>query len=223
MGISISNAANSAITKYSASLRNGEPDWSMIPSAGKSNKSQAEFVAEIKELAQRAANTTNKAQLESIHRQRTKLCAEYISDVSPDRKALYQQAKNAVKRQKNSNPKCKGIGELSLLDFLERAEGKNNNLAEKKFVLAGGGTLECPILTGGGYGADISYQGTKVLTYLGDGYGWGCERTPAEREKEREFYGIYFNEYHAQKNGQSSELGELPDYLEEKPSFDRKA
>ena len=48
MGISISNAANSAITKYSASLRNGEPDWSMIPSAGKSNKSQAEFVAEIK-------------------------------------------------------------------------------------------------------------------------------------------------------------------------------
>jgi len=30
------------------------------------------------------------------------------------------------------------------------------------------------------------------LTYLGDSYGWGCERTPAEREKEREFYGIYF-------------------------------
>ena len=50
MGISISNVTNSAITKYSASLRSGEPDWSMIPSAGKSNKSQAEFVAEIKEL-----------------------------------------------------------------------------------------------------------------------------------------------------------------------------
>lgn len=223
MGISISNATSSAITKYSESLRSGEPDWSMIPSAGKSNKSQAEFVSGIKELAQRAANTTSKTELESIHRQRTRLYAEYISDVSPDRKALYQQAKNAVKRQKNSNPKCKGIGELSLLDFLERAEGKNNNLAEKKFVLAGGGTLECPILTGGGYGADISYQGTKVLTYLGDGYGWGCERTPAEREKEREFYGIYFNEYHAQKNAKSSELKELPNYLEEKMSFDRKA
>ena len=33
-----------------------------------------------------------------------------------------------------------------------------------------------------------------------------AERTPAEREKEREFYGIYFNEYHTQKNAQSSEL-----------------
>lgn len=133
MGISISNATSSAITKYSVSLRSGEPDWSMIPSAGKSNKSQAEFVSEIKELAQRAANTTSKTELESIHRQRTRLCAEYISDVSPDRKALYQQAKNAVKSQ-NGNPKCKGIGELSLLDFLERAEGKNNNLAQRSLL-----------------------------------------------------------------------------------------
>ena len=223
MGISFSNIGTVGREQLITSGSNGEPNWSYIPSKGKSTKTQTEFVSEIKKLAQKAANTTSKTELESIHRQRTKLCAEYISDVSPDRKALYQQAKNAVKRQKNSNPKCKGIGELSLLDFLERAEGKNNNLAEKKFVLAGGGTLECPILTGGGYGADISYQGTKGLTYLGDGYGWGCERTPAEREKEREFYGIYFNEYHAQKNGQSSELGELPDYLEEKPSFDRKA
>ena len=47
MGISISNATSSAITKYSESLRSGEPDWSMIPSAGKSNKSQAEFVSEM--------------------------------------------------------------------------------------------------------------------------------------------------------------------------------
>ena len=31
MGISISNATSSAITKYSVSLRSGEPDWSMIP------------------------------------------------------------------------------------------------------------------------------------------------------------------------------------------------
>ena len=50
----------------------------------------------------------------------------------------------------------------------------------------------------------------------------GCERTPAEREKEREFYGMYFNEYHTQKNAQSSEVKELPNYLEEKTSFDRK-
>lgn len=222
MGISISSATNSTNTKYSVSLSSGELDWAMIPSARKSNKSQAEFVGEIKELARKAANTTSKAELEYIHRQRTELCAEYMSEVSPDRKALYQQAKNAMKNQ-SDNPKCQGIGELTLLDFLETAEEKISNLAEKKFVLAGGGTLVCPILTGGGHGADIYYQGTKVLTYLGPGYGWACERTSAEREKEKEFYGIYYNEYHSLKNNKGSEPEELPDYLEVKPSFDIKA
>ena len=216
MGISALSTANSANTKYHMSLGGRGPDWSIIPSSGKSSKSKAEFTDEIKELARKAAETTSKKELEYIHSQRTKLCAEYMSDVSPDRKALYRQAENALKGQ-GGNPKCHGSGELTLLDFLEAAEGRTESLAEKKFTLA------CPILTSGGYGADIYYQGTKVLTYLGSGYGWACERTPAEREKEREFYGIYFNEYRSLKNGQGAELEELPDYLEEKPSFDRKA
>ena len=217
MGISALSTANSANTKYHMSLSSGGgPDWSIIPSSGKSSKSKAEFTDEIKELARKAANTTNKAELEYLHRRRTELCAEYMSDVSPDRKALYRQAENALKGQ-GGNPKCHGSGELTLLDFLEAAEGRTESLAEKKFTLA------CPILTSGGYGADIYYQGTKVLTYLGSGYGWACERTPAEREKEREFYGIYFNEYRSLKNGKGEGLEALPDYLEEKPSFDRKA
>ena len=222
MGISALSTANYANTKYHMSLSGRGPDWSIIPSSGKSSKSKAEFTDEIKELARKAAETTSKKELEYIHSQRTKLCAEYMSDVSPDRKALYRQAENALKGQ-GGNPKCHGSGELTLLDFLEAAEGRTESLAEKKFTLAGGGTLACPILTSGGYGADIYYQGTKVLTYLGSGYGWACERTPAEREKEREFYGIYFNEYRSLKNGKGDELEALPDYLEDKPSFDRKA
>lgn len=223
MGISVSNTANTANTKHRISLSgNGGPDWSVIPSFGKSSKTKAEFIDEIKELAQKAANTTSKAQLECLNRRRTELCAEYVSDVSPDRKALYQQAKNALKGQ-GGNPKCRGSAELTLLDFLEAAKGRDNNLSEKKFALAGGGTLTCPIMTGGGYGADIYYQGVKALTYLGPGYGWSCEKTSAEREKEQEFYGIYFNEYRSLKNGQGAELPELPDYLEERPSFDMKA
>ncbi len=65
-----------------------------------------------------------------------RLRAEYLSDVAPDRKQLYQQAKSAMKNQ-NTNPKCKGIGELILLDFLEQAEEKNQNLADKQIALAG--------------------------------------------------------------------------------------
>ena len=71
--------------------------------------------------------------------------------------------------------------------FWRGQEGKNNNLAQKKFALAGGGTLECPILTGEGYGADISYQGTKVLTYLGDSYGWDAKELRLSGKRKENF------------------------------------
>ena len=69
-------------------------------------------------------------------------------------------------------------------------------LLKKRVALAGGGTLTCPILTTGGYGTVIECQGVKALSNTGNG--WSYEMTPAE-------------------------LSELPDYLEEKPSFDMKA
>ena len=171
MGISVSSTLNSANTKHSMSLSSRGPDWSLIPSAGKSNKSKAEFADEIKKLARMAAETTSKKELEYIHSQRTKLCAEYMSDVSPDRKALYQQAENALKGQ-DGNPKCHGSGELTLLDFLEAAEGRTDNLAEKKFALAGGRNAYLPhpdkrgiwrrYLLPGYKGADISRFGIRV-------------------------------------------------------------
>ncbi len=171
MGISISGMVNSVNTKHSMSLSSSGPDWSIIPSSGKSSKSKTEFADEIRELARRAAGTTGKKELEYIHSQRARLCAEYISDVSPDRKALYQQAKNAL-RGRGGNPKCHGSGELTLLDFLEAADGRTDSLAKKKFALAGGGTLTCPILTSGGIwrgyllpghkGADVSWFGIRV-------------------------------------------------------------
>lgn len=130
MGISALGAVNSVNTKHSMPLSGKGPDWSIIPSSGKSSKSKAEFTDEIKELARKAANTTSKAELEYIHRRRTELCAEYMSDVSPDRKALYRQAENALKGQ-GGNPKCKGSGELTLLYFLEAADGRAENLPKR--------------------------------------------------------------------------------------------
>ena len=107
---------------------------------------------------------------------------------------------------------------MSLLDFLEQADGKGK-LAEKQFPIAGGGTLTCPILSTGGYGAVIECQGAKVL--MNTGNGWSYEMTPAELTKKNEFYKIYWNEYRSVKN--NSGLSELPDYLEERNIFDRKA
>ena len=109
MGISLNGVANGARNVTSATLVTGQPNWSYIPSAAKQTKTQAEFVTEIKELARNAATATNKADKDSIDRQLLQLRAEYLSDVSPDRKLLYQQAKSVMKKQ-SGNQKCKGIG-----------------------------------------------------------------------------------------------------------------
>ena len=201
MSISLSGIGAIGKEQLISSCSNGEPNWSYIPTKGESSKTQAEFVSEIRELARQAATTTNKTESEYISKQVLCLRAEYLSDVAPDRKQLYEQAKNTMKNQ-GSNQKCKGCGELTLLDFLEKAEGKNSDFAEKQFVLAGGGTLNCPILTSGGYGAEIQYQGVK----------------------KDEFYSIYWSEYNSVKENGSSELREMPDYLDQdRPSFEARA
>lgn len=221
MGIELSGIGSIGKDLLVSTSNNGEPNWSYIPTKGKTSKTQTEFVDAIKDLARKAATATNKTESDYISKQVLNLRAEYLSDVAPDRKQLYKQAKNEIANQ-TGNPKCIGSGELTLLDFLEKAEGKNNNLAEKQFALVGGGTLSYPILTTGGYGAEIQYQGAKVLTNTGRG--WGYEMTPAELAKKDEFYSIYWNEYNSVKGKESVELREVQDYLElDRPSFEAKA
>ena len=106
-----------------SSCSNGEPNWSFIPTKGKSSKTQTEFVSEIRELARRAATTTNKTESEYISRQVLGLRAEYLSDVAPDRKQLYEQAKNTIKKQ-TGNPKCKDVENYHYWIFWRRQKEK---------------------------------------------------------------------------------------------------
>ena len=68
----------------------GEPDWSCIPSAGKCKKTKETLLGEIKDLASRAASAESEIEKEQINRQVLKLRADYLSDVAPDRKSLYE-------------------------------------------------------------------------------------------------------------------------------------
>ena len=68
MGISLSGIGTVGKEQLISSCSNGEPNWSYIPTKGKSSKTQTEFVSEIKELARRAATTTNKTESEYIDR-----------------------------------------------------------------------------------------------------------------------------------------------------------
>ena len=52
MGISLSGIGTVGKEQLISSCSNGEPNWLYIPTKGKSSKTHAEFVSEIKELAQ---------------------------------------------------------------------------------------------------------------------------------------------------------------------------
>ena len=69
MGISLSGIGTVGKEQLISSCSNGEPNWLYIPTKGKSSKTHAEFVSEIKELARRAATTANKTEYEYISRQ----------------------------------------------------------------------------------------------------------------------------------------------------------
>lgn len=69
MGIFFSSIGTVGGERLITSGSNGEPNWSYIPSKGKSTKTQTEFVSEIKKLAQKAANATDKTEQDSISRQ----------------------------------------------------------------------------------------------------------------------------------------------------------
>lgn len=62
MSVSLSGIGAVGKEKLISSCSNGEPNWSFIPTKGKSSKTQTEFVSEIRELARRAATATNKTE-----------------------------------------------------------------------------------------------------------------------------------------------------------------
>ena len=69
MGIAFSNIGTVGREQLITSGSNGEPNWSYIPSKGKSTKTQNEFVSEIKKMAQKAVNATDKTEQDAISRQ----------------------------------------------------------------------------------------------------------------------------------------------------------
>ena len=212
LGVGNTNNITTAIT-----MSYGEPNWAIIPSAGRCKKTKEQLVFEIKDLANRVANAKEGIEKEQLNREVLKLHADYLSDVSPDRIGLYKQVEKVIKSQNKDNKGIPhGIGELTLLYFLKHAD-KSQNLADKSFPLAGGATVTCPILTTGGYGVVIEQGGVQILS--GNDYGWGYQMTPAELQKNNEFYAIYNSTVRNAQKEAKEVLRDLPEYLEDRPMF----
>lgn len=160
-----------------------KPDWNYIPTKGMKVSSQEELLAQIKALATKEASTPDGR----LNDQFNRLYAQYLSSVSPDRKALHKQAMKVIKQYEAEDPKH--TRELTLVDYLNEID---ENLTKNATQLAGGtGTVSSIINSRGGYDYEVNVGGQTLMSSV-NGH-WQYGKTPAEEQKSKEFYQIYWS------------------------------
>lgn len=173
------------------------PNWNTIPTKGMNVPSDKELEVKIKELARREAHAKTDREFNEIEQERKQLNAQYLSKVSPDRKALYKDVLEEVNKSKygNNSKKTKPLSELNLVNILmEKENGK------RETYLKSGGFLEEVYNSNGGYEYNIKVNNNVVLGTINGN--WTYALTPAEQVRQTEFNNIYYNSCQAEKNEQ---------------------
>ncbi|KQL18202.1 hypothetical protein ACFFHH_00415 [Cytobacillus solani] len=174
-----------------------KPDWSLIPTKGMQVPSQEELIAQIKALATKMANAPYHKDVDQLHAQFNRLHTQYLSPVSPDRKALHEQAMRVIKQYEAEKPTQ--TRELTLVDYLNEMD----EIYTKNTTQLAGGTVSSSINSQGGYDYEVKVGGQTLMSSV-NGH-WLYGKTPAEEQKSKEFYQIYWSamdQAKAELNGQ---------------------
>lgn len=190
MSITINNKYDEAT--YALSPSNPSL-WNKIPHKGMKALSEEEIKNEMKELAVKAKNTNEQTELKKIDMRKTELCAQYMSYVSPDRKALFEEAKKAVNGQRKQHNANKPLGELSLVYYLTEKDHNKSTKGATMYPLSNGAFATSFLTNGGGNGFNVNVTGEEVLSYS---YGrLSYTPTSAEHARAQELYQIFDNTY----------------------------
>lgn len=80
-------------------ITSASSEWNRIPHKGMTAMPEADIIQELKELVEKtkiAKSNGDSAELERIDNRKNLLRTQYISYASPDRKALFEQAKRTL-------------------------------------------------------------------------------------------------------------------------------
>ncbi|MEY9973830.1 hypothetical protein ABH966_004230 [Lysinibacillus sp. RC46] len=170
------------------------PNWDIIPTKGMKVPPQDVLISQLKALVEKSVRNTNRDAIEGFHYEKSKLHAQYISSVSPDRKTLHKQAMQAIK--KFESEETTQIREMTLVDYLIKHD--NIQTETNKSLAAGDGMVRPSINSLGGFDYDVVVGG---ITVLGSTNGqWHYGTTPAEELKSKEFYQLYWAFVDSAKN-----------------------
>ncbi|MFJ7953591.1 hypothetical protein ACIQZG_18980 [Lysinibacillus sp. NPDC096418] len=164
------------------------PNWYLIPTKGMTILPNDELITQLKALA---GQHTSYEELDPNNMQINKLLIRYTSSVSPDRKALYKEARHAIEKfESEKKEKLTPFGELTLVYFLMKMEGLIKD-TDKVKLLSNGGTVSPIANSFGGYDYDVK-AGGQTLLRSSNGK-WQYDATPSEDQKTKEFYQMYWS------------------------------
>lgn len=160
----------------------GQPDWNITPSRGMTGLSDQDLFEKVKETAKRNAVASGSDDLNRIGYEEEALKAQYISAVSPDRKAILQSAERYIARQKEE--KEIPAGYINLIYYLNKADGL---IDEKERISSVSLTVSHNQTGLPDY--QISLDGSPILRSI-DGK-WNYQLTPEELERSQQINSIF--------------------------------
>jgi len=164
------------------------PNWNLIPTKGMETPSQEELVAQIQNLARNMPDkeTGTKEEWDMFWQQKNQLRVQYLSFVSPDRKALHVGALKVAKKVEEEQPEH--VRPLTLVDYLIMDDLDLTLDAETRKMMQNASVI--PIHTaGGGYDYEIHYGGEAVMRSFNGS--WHFQLTKAELARQDEFNRIF--------------------------------
>lgn len=165
-----------------------QPNWDVIPTQGGSAFSDEQLIAQAKQLASNAPNreTATEDEWNAFLEKKERLAVQYISGVSPDRKALHAAALKVAKKVEQEEPDK--LRPLTLLDFLIMDDLNLTFDRETRELLKK--SKITPIARGdGGFDYNVKYDDEVVLKSV-DGQ-WTYELTDVEHQRQQQFEQIF--------------------------------
>lgn len=205
MSIQVSNT-NKTNAAYSSGNRLSPPNWDKIPHSGMKTPSKEELLAQIKDNGTKMAQAKTEEETNALAYEYSKLRAQYISSVSPDRKALYEDAIQVINQHKSSSVQKEPQKPKSVYDFLNERDGihsQTGDLANRPAALSSGGNVSASHTFGGGFDYQIQAVGGNVMSSVGNN--WVYTQTPMELKKSEEFTRIHDAAYDAAKGKSAAE------------------
>jgi hypothetical protein len=184
-----------------------KPDWNAIPHKNMSALSKEEIFGQLRELAKQEAGTTDAEILKKLAEKRQELFVMYESFGSPDRKTLFDEALDVMKKntagflQKAAKPAEK----LDVFDFINKSDMRRAGFSveeatlsragaqetEQTYELPSGGSLKAKSTLGRGMSMEIFRGREQVLSVQRDGS--VRHNSTAEEKKLREEITDFYN------------------------------